>query len=118
VNPRPIPDRGSPRSSPRSFLDDRGVGRRSSPYLSRQTVPHPLNFRRQVETPRRQAETPYANAGVFTAQRRAVAVRVESYQGQAETVEETATQMPHQSAEDARIAMLQAAAKLSGTMVS
>jgi hypothetical protein len=47
-----------------------------------------------------------------------VAVRVESYQGQAETVEETATQMPHQSAEDARIAMLQAAAKLSGTMVS
>jgi hypothetical protein len=49
---------------------------------------------------------------------RAVAVRVETYQGQAEATEETATQMPHHRAEDNATMTPQAAAGLSGTMVS
>jgi hypothetical protein len=49
---------------------------------------------------------------------RALSVRLNSYQGQAEATEETATQMPHHKAEDNTITMLKAAAGLSGTMVS
>jgi hypothetical protein len=41
-----------------------------------------------------------------------------AHPGQAEANEETATQMPHQNPEDTSSAMLQAAAGLSGTIVS
>ena len=49
---------------------------------------------------------------------RAISVRLNSYQGQAEAIEETATQMPHHRAEDNTTMTPQAAAGLSGTMVS
>jgi hypothetical protein len=42
---------------------------------------------------------------------------VSSYQGQAEAIDEAATQMPHQNPADISMAMLQPAAALRGTLV-
>jgi hypothetical protein len=49
---------------------------------------------------------------------RALSARLNNYQGQAEAIEETATQMPHQNPAEISMAMPQPATGLSGTLVS